>query len=65
MNSGNMPAPSKSQPMPASMGQSTQSNNGCYGGNDMQKSNRICRDFVQGYCRRKYCRVSLNKILSD
>lgn len=40
------------------MGQSTQSNNGCYGGNDIQKLNRICRDFVQGYCRRKFCRVS-------
>lgn len=57
MNSGNMPASSKSQSMPTSMGQSTQSNNGCYGGNDIQKLNRICRDFVQGYCRRKFCRV--------
>lgn len=53
MNSGNMPA---SQSMPTAMGQSTQSNNACYGGNDIQKPNRICRDFVQGYCRRKYCR---------
>lgn len=55
MNSVNMPA-SKPQTMPA-----TQSNNGCYGGNETQKPNRICRDFVQGYCRRKYCRVSHRK----
>lgn len=56
MNSGNMPASSKSQT--TSMGQSTQSNNGCYGANEIQKPNRICRDFVQGYCRRKFCRVN-------
>lgn len=59
MNSGNIPVSSKSQSMPTSMGQSTQSNNGCYGGNEIQKPNRICRDFAQGYCRRKYCRVKL------
>lgn len=25
---------------------------------DQQKLNRICRDYVQGTCRRNYCRVS-------
>lgn len=31
---------------------------GSNGGGDAQKPNRICRDYVQGTCRRNYCRVN-------
>lgn len=39
---------------------------GDYQGDEQQQlhgrpSNRICRDFVRGLCRRTYCRVSENR----